>query len=155
MAVNINNVAYSWAMIELTSAALTGVGGTTILDGVSAIKWSRKQNIKDNYGLRGKKVTRGFGNIESTASITFDHNTQVALRAGLTSLRDLGEFDLVVSFGNPNEDGVITAETVTLKGCIFDEDGMEANQDDTNLTHEFDIHPFSIDIATVASGAPV
>lgn len=147
----INNVSYSWSMIELSAPALTGVGGSAMLNGVSAIKYSSKQNVKDNYGLKGKKVGRGFGNIETTGSITMDHNTQVELRNLGGSLRNLGEFDLTISFGNVVGDGQITEETVVLKGCFFDEDALEANQDDTNLTHEFDIHPFEIVHLTKAS----
>lgn len=37
-----------------------------------------------------------------------------------------------------------TAETVTLKGCLFNEDGMESKQDDTNITKEFNLNPFDI-----------
>lgn len=144
----VNNVSYSWAMIQLSAPALTGVGGSAVLNGVSAIKYSIKQNIKDNYGLGGRKIGRGFGNIETSASITMDYNTQVELRNMCGSLRNLGEFDLVVSFGNFVGEGEITEETVTLKGCIFDEDGFEANQDDTNLTHEFDLHPYDIIISS-------
>ena len=140
----INNVSYSWSMIELTSSALTGMAGSQILNGVSAIKYSKKQNIKTNYGLGGEPIGRGFGNIECSASITMDYNTQVSIRGGRASLREIGEFDLTISFGNLVEGQSVTQETVVLKGCIFDEDGFEANQDDTNLTHEFDLHPYKI-----------
>ena len=77
-----------------------------------------------------------------------DYNTQVELRNMCGSLRNLGEFDLVISFGNFVGEGEITEETVTLKGCIFNEDGFEANQDDTNLTHEFDLNPYDIVISS-------
>lgn len=126
--------------------------GSTVLNGVSAIKYSIKQNVKPNYGLGGRIIGRGFGNIECTASITMDYNTQVELRNMCGSLRNLGEFDLVISFGNFVGEGEITEETVTLKGCIFNEDGFEANQDDTNLTHEFDLNPYDIVISS-ATGA--
>ena len=56
-----------------------------------------------------------------------------------------------VDYGMIGE-GEITEETVTLKGCIFNEDGFEANQDDTNLTHEFDLNPYDIVISS-ATGA--
>lgn len=140
----INNVSYSWSMIEITAPALTGAVSPDILNGIVAIKYSSKQNVKDNYGLHGKKVGRGFGNIETSASITMDYNTQVALRNLKGSLRNLGEFNMILSFGNAVGDGQITSETVTLEGCFFDEDAMEANQDDTNITHEFDLHPYNI-----------
>lgn len=150
MATIVNNVAYSWAMIELTAPALTGSSDAnpTILQGVSAIKWNIKRNTKTNYGLGGEPVNRGFGNREYTASITMDYNTQVQLRALQGSLMNLGEFDLVITFANELGTDDWTEETVTLKGCLFTEDGMEAEQDATNLTKEFDLNPFKIICST-------
>lgn len=146
----VNNVAYSWSMIELTSSALTGSANANpvILQGVSGIKWNIKKNVQTNYGLGGEPVNRGFGNREYTASITMDYNTQVQLRALKGTLMNLGEFDLVVSFANEMGTDDWTEETVTLKGCLFTEDGMEANQDDTNITKEFDLNPFKIVLST-------
>lgn len=152
----INNVAYSWSMVQLTSAGLTGStsANPVILQGVSGIKWNIKKNMKTNYGLGGEPVNRGFGNREYTASITMDYNTQVQLRALKGSLMALGEFDLVISFANEMgvDDSKWTTETITLKGCLFTEDGMEANQDDTNITKEFDLNPFKI-IPSVAAAS--
>jgi hypothetical protein len=153
MATIVNNVAYSWAMIELTAPALSGSSNpnSAILQGVSAIKWNIKRNVKTNYGLGGEPVNRGFGNREYTASITMDYNTQVQLRAMNGSLMNLGEFDLVISFANELGTDDWTTETVTLKGCLFTEDGMEANQDDTSITKEFELNPFKIVIGSAAS----
>lgn len=152
MATIVNNVAYSWAQIELTAPVLTGSSDAnpTILQGVSAIKWNIKRNMKTNYGLGGEPVNRGFGNREYTASITMDYNTQVQLRALQGSLMALGEFDLIVTFANEMGTDDWTEETVTLKGCLFNEDGMEAEQDATNITKEFDLNPFKIICSTSA-----
>lgn len=146
----VNNVAYSWSMIQLTAPALTGSANANpvILQGVSGIKWNIKKNVQTNYGLGGEPVNRGFGNREYTASITMDYNTQVQLRALKGTLMNLGEFDLIVSFANEMGTDDWTEETVTLKGCLFTEDGMEANQDDTNITKEFDLNPFKIELST-------
>lgn len=137
-------------MIELTAPALTGSANanSVILQGVTGIKWNRKWNVKTNYGLGGKPVNRGFGNWEYTASITLDYNAQVQLRNLRGSLTALGEFDLIISFANEFETEDWTTETVTLKGCLFTEDGMEASQDDTNITKEFDLNPFDIVLST-------
>lgn len=146
----VNNVAYSWAMIELTSPALTGSPNINpvALQGVKGIKWGRKWNVKTNYGLGGKPVNRGFGNWEYTASITLDYNAQVQLRNMRGSLTALGEFDLIISFANEFNTTDWTTETVTLKGCLFTEDGMEAAQDDTDITKEFDLNPFDIIVSS-------
>lgn len=142
----INNVAYSWAMVELTCPALTGESnpGSQLLAGVTAINWERKRNIQPNYGIGGEPVNRGFGNMTYTASITMDYNTQVALRALRGSLMNLGEFDLVISFANEMGTDDWSTETITLKGCIFSEDGMDVKQDDTTITKEFNLNPFKI-----------
>lgn len=149
----INNVAYSWSLVQLTSPALTGSSDAnpTILTGVSALKWNIEHKVETNYGLGGEPVNRGFGNTTYTASITMDYNTQVQLRALGGSLMNLGEFDLIVSFSNEMGSDDWTEETVTLKGCLFNEDGLEVSQDDTNITKEFNLNPFKIVCSTSAS----
>lgn len=144
----INNVAYSWSMIRLTCDALGIDEYSTILQGVSEIKWNKKRKIENNYGLGGDAVSRGFGNKTCTASITMDYNTVEQLRAISGSLMDLGEFDLIVSFANAYAGDDWDATTVTLKGCVFAEDGMESKQDDTNITKEYDLNPFDIIIGS-------
>ena len=149
----INNVAYSWAMIQLTSAQLAGgdiSANPMILQGVSGIKWNIKRNVKQNYGLGGEPVNRGFGNTEYTASITMDYNTQNQLRGAYGSLTGIGEFDLQISFANELGTDNWTTEVVTLKGCLFTEDGLEVTQDDTSITKEFDLNPFTIEITQSA-----
>jgi hypothetical protein len=135
----------------LQSLALTGSAANNpeILEGVQAIKWNKKRNVKANYGLGGNVVNRGFGNTEVEASITLDYNTQVALRGSNASLMDIGEFDLIVSWVNEFDD-TFTTETVTLKGCFFNEDGLEVSQDDTQITKEFDLNPKSIVVSPAA-----
>lgn len=149
----INNVAYSWSLVQLTSPALTGSSDAnpTILTGVSALKWNIEHKVETNYGLGGEPVNRGFGNTTYTASITMDYNTQVQLRALGGSLMNLGDFDLIVSFSNEMGSDDWTEETVTLKGCLFNEDGLEVSQDDTNITKEFNLNPFKIVCSTSAS----
>lgn len=111
----INNVAYSWSMITLASTALGIDEGSTTLEGVSGIKWNKTRKIESNYRLGGKPVSRGFGNLTYTASITMDYATQQALRSTYGSLMDIGEFDLIVSFANPMASDDWTTTTVTLK----------------------------------------
>lgn len=137
-------------MVELTSSALTGStsANPVILSGVSAIKWNIEHKVETNYGLGGQPVNRGFGNTTYLTSITMDYNTQVQLRALKGSLMELGEFDLVVSFSNDLGSDDWVEETVTLKGCLFNEDGMEVSQDDTNITKEFQLNPFKIVLST-------
>ena len=140
----INNVAYSWSMICISIPALDISEDSTIMQGVSEIKWNKVRKIENNYGIGGNAINRGFGNKTCTASITMDYNTVSQLRALAGSLMDLGEFDLIISFTNAYAGADWTAETVTLKGCIFNEDGMESKQDDTNIAKEYNLNPFDI-----------
>ena len=108
-------------MITLSSTALGIDEGSTTLEGVSAIKWSKKRKVESNYGMGGRPVSRGFGNITYTASITMDYATQQLLRSVYGSLLEIGEFDLIISIANPMAGEDWTTTTVTLKGCIFTE----------------------------------
>ena len=103
-------------MITLSSTALGIDEGSTTLEGVSAIKWSKKRKVESNYGMGGRPVSRGFGNITYTASITMDDATQQLLRSVYGSLLEIGEFDLIISFANPMAGEDWTTTTVTLKG---------------------------------------
>ena len=46
-------VVFTWSMITLASTALGIEEGSTVLEGVSGIKWSKKRKIEPNYGLGG------------------------------------------------------------------------------------------------------
>ena len=96
----INNVAYSWSMIRISIPALDISEDSTIMQGVSEIKWNKTRKVENNYGIGGNAINRGFGNKTCTASITMDYNTVSQLRALAGSLMDLGEFDLIISFTN-------------------------------------------------------
>jgi len=163
MAAIINNVSYSWSMIEISFPdTLGGSGGTTfnknasVLKGITSIKWNKTRKVEQNYGIGGNPIGRGFGNKSCTASIVMDYALTNYLRsvAG-NSLMDLGEFDLIISFSNTSFGGEdasgSTPQQVTLKGCLFNEDGFEAQQDDTNITHEYDLNPYDIIIGTGSS----
>ena len=98
--------------------------------------------------MKGEPVGRGFGNTEYTASITLSENGLQHLR-GLVAkyggnLTALGEFNVVISWVDGMELGIGTSHNTTLHGCFFNEDGLEANQDDTNFTKELDLNPFKI-----------
>lgn len=144
MAAVINNVAYTWSQIRLSCPALGIDEESTILNGVSSIKWSRKRKLENNYGLGGRPVSRGIGNLTCEASITMDYTTVSNLLAEVGSLMDLGEFDLIISFANAQAGQELNVKVVTLKGCVFNEDGMESQQDDTNIKKEYQLNPFDI-----------
>jgi len=130
-------------MIELQAPAL----GEDIFVNCTAINWNAARTVETNYGLGGQPRSRGFGNNELSASITLDVATMIMLRnldsnTGKT-LMSLGEFDLIVSWISDIMQNT-PEEAVTLAGCFFSEDGMEANQNDTNITKQYNLHPFRI-----------
>ena len=154
MATTINNVAYSWSMIQLITNLTGESKAAPILVDCTAISWSTERKVEPIYGLGGQPRKRGFGNVTYEASITLPYGTQIALRSksGDGTLLGLGEFNLVVSWVNDlMPSAKISKETITLSGCIFTQGGMDANQDDTSLTKEFNLHPHRIYTSTVQS----
>ena len=149
----INNVSYSWSMIEISFPDTLGGDGAakptgSILKGITSIKWNKTRKVENNYGLGGDVIGRGFGNRSCSASIVMDYALINYLRtiAG-GSLMDLGEFNITISFSNgdfSSGENAVKPQTVVLEGCLFNEDGLEAQQDDTNITHEFDLNPYRI-----------
>lgn len=144
MAATINNVSYSWSLIRISIPAFSITESSSLIQGVSAIKWEKKRKVENNFGIGGNPIGRGFGNKTCTASLTMSYNVASNLRALAGSLMDLGEFDLIISFANAYAGADWKAQTVTFKGCLFNEDGMESKQDDTNIEKEYQLNPFDI-----------
>lgn len=141
----INNVAYSWSMIQLQTTIDGESAQNPLFVDCTSIKWNTDRKVESIYGLGGQPRKRGFGNVTYEASITLPYGTQVMLREKSTdgTLIGLGEFNLIVSWVNDMAQN-ITSETVTLAGCLLTEGGMDANQDDTAITKEFNLHPHRI-----------
>lgn len=150
----INNVAYSWSMIQLQTNFEGESAQAPLFVDCTAIKWNTERKIDPIYGLGGQPRKRGFGNVTYEASITLPFGTQIALRdmSADGTLLGLGEFNLIVSWVN-DVAANITSETVTLAGCILAEGGMDASQDDTSLTKEFNLHPHRIYTGKVQANA--
>lgn len=150
----INNVAYSWSMIQLQTNLTGENAANPILVDCTSISWNTERKIEEIYGLGGQPRKRGFGNVTYEASITLPYGTQIALREKSAdgTLLGLGEFNLIVSWVNDLASGV-SSETVTLAGCILAQGGMDASQDDTSLSKEFNLHPHRIYTGKVAANA--
>lgn len=132
-------------MIQLQTTLSGESESSPLFVDCTSISWSTERNVESIYGLGGQPRKRGFGNVTYEASITLPFSTQITLREASSNgtLLGLGEFNLVVSWVNDLSQSIST-ETVTLAGCIFTQSGMEANQDDTSITKEFDLHPHRI-----------
>lgn len=148
----INNVAYSWSMIQLQTNLEGESESAPILVDCTAISWNSNRKIDSIYGLGGQPRKRGFGNVTYEASITLPYGTQMELRSKSAdgTLLGLGEFNLIISWVNDLAAN-LTSETVTLAGCILAEGGMDAKQDDTSIEKDFDLHPHRIYTNTVAA----
>ena len=57
-------------MIRISIPALDISEDSTIMQGVSEIKWNKTRKVENNYGIGGNAINRGFGNKTCTASIT-------------------------------------------------------------------------------------
>ena len=55
----INNVAYSWSMIRISIPALDISEDSTIMQGVSELKWNKTRKVENNYGIGGNAINRG------------------------------------------------------------------------------------------------
>lgn len=150
----INNVAYSWSMIQLQTTLPGESASSPIFVDCTSISWNTERKIESIYGLGGQPRKRGFGNVTYSASITLPYSTQINLRSKSSdgTLLGLGEFNLVVSWVNDLSKNT-TSETVTIAGCILAQSGMDASQDDTSITKEFDLHPHRIYTNTIANAA--
>lgn len=150
----INNVAYSWSMIQLQTNLTGESASAPIFVDCTAISWDTERKVEAIYGLGGQPRKRGFGNVTYQASITLPYSTQIELRSKSSdgTLLGLGEFNLVVSWVNDLAQNAST-ETVTLAGCLLTQSGMSASQDDTSITKEFDLHPHRIYTNKVAANA--
>lgn len=102
MAATINNVAYSWSMIQLQTNLSGESESNPILVDATAISWNSDRKIESIYGLGGQPRKRGFGNVTYEASITLPYGTQMTLRQKSAdgTLLGLGEFNLIISWVN-------------------------------------------------------
>jgi len=154
MAALINNVEYSWSMIQLQTNFPGESAKSPLFVDCTAISWNAERKVENVYGLGGQPRKRGFGNVTYEASMTIPYGTQVMLREKSAdgTLLGLGEFNLIISWVNDLAKNV-TNETVTLAGCLLTGGGMDASQDDTSLPRQFDLHPYRIYTPKVANGS--
>ncbi|MGI6718981.1 MAG: hypothetical protein ACOX4D_07620 [Bacteroidales bacterium] len=133
----INGVQPSWANLEVN------IGGFPIV-GITKITYSDKETMNNIYGLGQHPVARGYGNIESTCSITLLRSTVERLRhMSLTGrLQDIKPFDIVVCFIPINGSRLIIHK---IRNCQFLGDGLEISQGDTKNEQTFEILPSHIE----------
>jgi len=134
----INGTSYSWSQIEIR---FTNV--VQPFSGVSNIDYADEMKTEFNFGANNLPVSRGFGNVVASGSITLHLEDIELLRANIISgrLQDLGEFDVTVSFIHPDSGKIITH---TMKNCFLNENGVSVGQDDTIIEKQLNLNPSHI-----------
>ena len=89
----INGTAYSWSSIriEILGQPLTGI---------TAINYGERDSKENNYGVGRFPVSRGYGNVEPSASISLYKDTVEALQRVAPGGRipDIPPFDVTVAW---------------------------------------------------------
>ncbi len=126
----INGQAYAYADIVVN---ILGVP----LAGITAIEYTDKQEITENYGAGRYPVSRGFGKIECSGKITIDMAEKQAILARATGrrLQAIPEFEIVVTY--LPENGTPVQET--LKNCRFKDNKGGGAEGDSTLNTELEL----------------
>ena len=131
----VNGTSYSWSQIELRFSNIVQE-----ITGVTNIDYSEEQKAEFNFGANNRPVSRGFGNVVASASVTLHMDDIEAIRSNIPSgnLGDLGEFDVVISFLHPDSAKIISH---TIKNCYINENGVSVGQDDTIIEKQLNLNP--------------
>lgn len=128
----INGEAVSWAQITVNML------GTSVI-GITSISYEDTQEIVDNYGKGNYPVSRGFGKVESKASITLLAEEANALmqRAPKGRMQEIPEFDIVVSYLPVGSTGAPYSHVV--RNCRFKGNKRDVKQGDTKVEVQYEL----------------
>ena len=117
----INGREYGWADIICTI-------GDVPVTGIVAIKYEEEQEKENVYGAGRHPVSRGYGRIKTTASITVLVSTAMALKAKAPNgqLHRIAPFPITVNYQPDNQPLV----THILKNCEFQKTPFEWKEGD-------------------------
>ena len=127
----INGRSYDWSQIIATIAGVP-------VAGITSISYSEERTVDENFGAGSRPVSRGFGNIESSATIGL-HMTEIErLQAAAPNrnLMEIPEFDVTVSFATT--EGSIPANH-TIKNCRFKNNSRDMSQGDTSVSADLEL----------------
>jgi len=112
----INGREYGWADI------IVNIGGVPVT-GIRAIKYDEEMEKENIYGAGRNPVSRGYGRVKSTASITLLSGTVMALRAKAPKgqLFRIAPFSITISY-QPEAGPIVThiLKNAEFKKSIFD-----------------------------------
>lgn len=126
----INGREYGWGDIVLN------IGGIPVT-GIVAIKYEEEQEKENIYGAGRNPVSRGYGRVKATASITLLSATVMALKAKATNgqLHRLSPFSITVSYQPDNQPLV----THILKNCEFKKTAFDWKEGDMHKEVELEL----------------
>lgn len=123
----VNGTSYSWANVKLN---LFG----TVVVGITAIKYKKKQEKVNNYGAGVVPVSRGYGNEEYEASITLymEEWRKIIEAAPSKDPLAIGPFQIQVLYGSSS----LQFRQDNLEMCEFMEDSVDTKQGDSKVMIE-------------------
>ena len=131
----VNGVAYDWSNI------ICSILGRPVI-GITNITYASTQDMENNYGAGCFPITRGYGNVVATASITLTieevENLQTIAPDGM--LQNIPEFDIIVMYMS----NLTNPKTHIIKNCRFTTNQRTMNQNDMNSVVEITLLPTHI-----------
>lgn len=126
----INGINYSWGNIKLILFGIPVIG-------ITKIDYARTQKKENNYGFGYEPISRGYGNIEYTASIEIyqDELKRIIASAPNADILSIAPFDIQVVWQSAT--GVINTDI--LRMCEFTNDAVTASQGDTKMLVTLDL----------------
>ncbi|MEO1053914.1 MAG: hypothetical protein AAFX87_24975 [Bacteroidota bacterium] len=128
----INGESVSWA--QLTVNVLN-----TPIVGITSVSYEDMQEIVDNYGKGNYPVSRGFGKVETKASLTLlaEEADGLVQRAPKGRLQEIPEFDMVVTYLPVGSVGTPISHVV--RNCRFKGNKRDIKQGDTKVEVQYEI----------------
>lgn len=126
----INGREYGWADI------VVNIGGVPVT-GIRAIKYNEEMEKENVYGAGRHPVSRGYGRIKTTASITLLSGTIMALKAKAPNgqLFRIAPFNIVVNY-QPEAGPIVTH---VLKNCEFTKNEFDWKEGDMSKEVELEL----------------
>ncbi|WP_395059998.1 hypothetical protein [Flavobacterium sp.] len=126
----INGREYGWGDIAVTVSA-------TPLIGIRAVKYEEDQEKENIYGAGRNPVSRGYGRVKTTGSITLLSATVFAMQATAPrgKLHNIAPFPIVVSY-QPETGGIVKH---VLKNCEFKKTTFDWKEGDMSKEIELEL----------------
>lgn len=126
----INGRSWGWADINVSLL------GRTVY-GITAIDYSDKQAITNNYGSGSMPISRGYGQYTAEAKITFEAKELDRIAAAIPGgrLQDIPPFPITVAYVNADN----IAVTHKLMNCQFATNKRTAKTGDDSIAVELDL----------------